>query len=163
QGEKREKADVEIQAYIKTRGMARFQAAVSSGQYTKPDGLFYGGTSASWSNQTFRQILKDQINTSVENLAVIDFHTGLGPRGYGEPISGERLVSGLARARRWYGPEVTCLDEGTSTSAIVVGSLSDAFKDVRSEVTFISLEYGTLSVFEVLTALRADNWLHVNS
>jgi hypothetical protein len=30
----------------------------------------------------------------------------------------------------------------------------------RSQITFTALEYGTVSKMEVLTALRADNWLH---
>lgn len=30
----------------------------------------------------------------------------------------------------------------------------------RSQITFIALEYGTVSKMEVLAALRADNWLH---
>ena len=66
--------------------MAAFQAAVSGGQYTRPTGLFYGGRGESWSNTTLRGILKDSLAPSVKKLAVLDFHTGLGPMGYGEPI-----------------------------------------------------------------------------
>ena len=35
--------DAQVGEWIKARGFPAFQAAVSSGQYTRPDGLFYGG------------------------------------------------------------------------------------------------------------------------
>ena len=74
------------------------------------------------------------------------------------PLSGEVISSPYqARAR---GKD---FDEGgTSTSAIVVGIMTDALPQELpdAEVTPIAIEYGTYSVPEVLGAVRADNWLH---
>src|SRR5262249_6189169 len=50
-------ADAEIQKYIQTHGMPAFQAAVSGGQYSRPNGLFFGGTGETWSNIAFRKIM----------------------------------------------------------------------------------------------------------
>ena len=68
----------------------------------------------------------------------------------------------FARAKAWYGDEMTSPEGGTSTSAVVVGVMTDAFPQELpdAEVTPVALEYGTYPVPEVLNAVRADNWLH---
>ena len=58
---------------------------VAGGQYTFPDGMFFGGQKATWSNQTFRAIVKKH-GAGAKRVGLIDFHSGLGPTGYGEPI-----------------------------------------------------------------------------
>ena len=42
-GEGRETADAALAAYIEREGMPTFQQVTSRGQYTHPDGMFYGG------------------------------------------------------------------------------------------------------------------------
>lgn len=162
EGPGRMAADAAMQEHVKALGMARFQAAVSGGQYSRPLGLFYGGTAESWSNTTLRRILKNHLAPTVRNLAIFDFHTGLGPTGYGEPIYTGTQDAGFERAKRWYGPELTSMTKGTSTSAEVAGSVAGAFGDLSPAVavTYVALEYGTRPLLEVLTALRADHWLH---
>lgn len=162
EGPGRMAADAAMQEHVKALGMARFQAAVSGGQYSRPLGLFYGGTAESWSNTTLRRILKNHLAPTVRNLAIFDFHTGLGPTGYGEPIYTGTQDAGFERAKRWYGPELTSMTKGTSTSADVAGSVAGAFGDLSPAVavTYVALEYGTRPLLEVLTALRADHWLH---
>ena len=55
-------------------------------------------------------------------LRWIDFHTGLGPRGHGEKIyNGRAVAADIARARDWWGADVTSFLDGTSTSAPLVG------------------------------------------
>jgi hypothetical protein len=68
----------------------------------------------------------------------------------------------FARAKAWYGDEMTSPEGGTSTSAVVVGVMTDCFPQELpdAEVTSIAIEYGTYTVPEVLGAVRADNWLH---
>jgi len=46
----RKAADEQLEKFIEEHGLNVFQAAISSGQYIYPDGLFYGGSSSSWSN-----------------------------------------------------------------------------------------------------------------
>jgi hypothetical protein len=94
-------------------------------------------------------------------LAWIDVHTGLGPAGHGERIyAGRDDDATLARARAWWG-DVTSIYDGSSTSAMLTGMMFFAAYEEcpQAEYTGIALEYGTLPQLEVMTALRADQWL----
>jgi Protein of unknown function (DUF2817) len=162
-GPAREAADRAIEAYIEQRGLKAFQAAATGGQYTHPDGLFFGGAAPVWSNQTFRKILR-QHASNCSDIGFIDIHTGLGPYGHGELIFvGSDSSEEYRRAAAWYGPDVTATESGTSTSAPVRGVLAEAVHESapKARVTAIALEYGTLPLEEVLQAIRADNWLHM--
>lgn len=152
-------AEEAMARYIAERGMWAFQCAVSGGQYSKDDGLFYGGRAPSWSHQTFKTVIEEHAN-GASHVGLIDFHTGLGPYGYGEPIT-TGSDEEKARARRWYGDEVTDPHAGSSTSAPIQGMLSEAFAGVipGAALASIALEYGTVPVPDALGALRADNWL----
>jgi hypothetical protein len=164
----RDAADAKIRSYIAQHSQAAFQAAVSSGQYTRPTGLFYGGAGECWSNRTLRHILRKHVPQHTRLIVVLDFHTGLGPIGYGEPIY-VGTESGFQRAKDWFGSEVTKLhatdsDAQKSVSALVTGDVSNAFHDPshKWEVLYLALEYGTKPIWDVLTALRADHWLHAS-
>ena len=159
-GSGRDYADSKLRDYIDRHGMAEFQAAVSSGQYFHPDGIFYGGAKPTWSNTTFRSILKQHLG-DIKELGVIDFHTGLGPYGYGELIA-IGTEEEKARAVKWYGTQVTDPEAGTSSSAKLDGMVQSGIAMTLEDcdLTFVTLEFGTLPVDDVLTALRGDNWLH---
>lgn len=158
------RAQRSFDAYIQKHGMFGFQGAITGGQYTHSDGLFYGGSRPTWSNVAIRQIIREELSRA-QRIGVIDFHTGLGPFGHGEIIAtGLPGTPALARTRQWYGEEVTSPESGTSTSAVVVGVMVDAFPQEApfAEVTSVALEYGTYPVLEVLQAVRQDNWLHAH-
>jgi hypothetical protein len=161
-GPKRTAADVALKNYIQEHGFPALQAVVQRGQYSRPNGLFYGGDGETWSNLTFRRILQEKVSSSMRRVACIDLHTGLGPIGYGEPISLAADASSSQRASTWYGPELKDANTGGSVTAAVTGSLVEALPTLlpRAEVTSIALEFGTRPVAEVLTALRGDHWLH---
>ncbi len=156
--------EMRIGEYVARHGMAAFQQAVTGGQYAFPDGLFYGGQQATWSNRTLRTVLRKH-TAKCQRLGWIDFHTGLGPRGHGEMIhAGRDLEADLDRARRWWGAEVTSLYDGTSASAVVGGIVTTAGHDEcpDAELAAIGLEYGTVPLPDVFAALRIDHWLHVH-
>jgi hypothetical protein len=162
EGPGRVAADTQLQQFIKQHGFAALQAAVQGGQYTQPDGLFFGGTTETWSSKTFKQIIATLVPRATIRLVAIDIHTGLGPAAYGEPIvmGGSDGQNELAKTR--FGAEVTTLTSGESASAILTGTLANAFDSWRTDrdITFFGLEFGTKPVGEVLTALRGDHWLH---
>ena len=149
-------------AYAQKHGAFGLQGAISGGQYTRPDGIFYGGAKPTWSNRTIRAIAREELSRA-KRVAVIDYHTGLGPFGHGELIcTVPPGAKSFPRAKAWYGDEMTSPEGGTSTSAIVAGPMLDAFPQELpdAEVTSIAIEYGTYAVPEVLGAVRADNWVH---
>lgn len=158
-----------IAAYIGAHGLARFQAAVSQGQYAFADGMFFGGHEPTWSNHTLRQVLKTY-GAKAKRIAWMDLHTGLGPSGVGERIFACRdEPEALARARAWWGGDgatpITSFYDGSSNSARLTGLMWSAIYDEcpQAEYTGIALEYGTLPILDMIAALRADHWLHLHS
>jgi len=161
EGADKARSDALVARYQAERGMAAFQHHVMAGQYSYADGLFFGGRKPSWSNQVWRRIVRDHC-ADARQIAFIDFHTGLGPSGVGEAIFLGSDEAMLKRAVDWYG-EVTSTARGTSSSAQVRGDLACAFDQFReqAEITPIALEFGTVSLIDMIEAVRADNWLHI--
>ncbi|WP_343594617.1 M14 family metallopeptidase [Pseudomonas sp.] len=145
-------------------GRKRMQKAISSGQNSHPDGLFYIGNAPTWSNEAVRAIIS-QHASRCQHLVWVDIHTGLGPKGHGERIySGPANSPMLERARRWWGEGVRSSQEGQSVSVplsglMVYGAVGEY---TPSAFTALTLEFGTLPGPQVLDALRAEQWLHNN-
>ena len=153
--------EARIGAYVAQHGQAALQSAISSGQCEFPDGLFYGGVRPAWSNGVMRSVLRE-FGAQRQALGWIDFHTGLGPRGHGEKIySGYDRDADIARAKAWWGDDVTSFYDGSSTSAPLTGvTYHAAYEECpNTAYTGMALEFGTLSFADVLQALRADQWL----
>ena len=150
-----------IERHVAVHGMDATQAAITSGQHTHPLGLFYGGVNPTWSHVTLRHVLQEH-GQRCARLGWIDVHTGLGPSGHAERIFACRDdAPAIARARAWWGPEVTSIYDGSSTSALLSGLMwLAAYQEcAQAEYTGIALEYGTEPVMEVIDALRGDHWL----
>jgi hypothetical protein len=150
-----------VDARLAGPGFARLQAAISDGQADRADGLFYTGREPVWSNVTLREFL-GRAGRACSRLAWIDFHSGLGGWGTCEKIySGPDEPRAIARAKRWYGADVTAVHDGTSTSAATSGIAYHAALDACPQAAFtgLTLEAGTRPVGDVLQALCADQWL----
>jgi hypothetical protein len=145
-----------IRTYIETRGQWAYQQAVTTGQYTHAQGMFYGGAQAAWSTRTMRSLLAEYGETCTA-IGWIDFHTGLGPSGFGAKI----CVGDVARARRWWGADVTSPLDGTSIAADVAGPLLDTLRQTcpHAAIASIAIEYGTVPLTDMLDMLRADVWV----
>jgi hypothetical protein len=155
-----------IAAYVAERGMPALQSAISQGQHEFADGMFFGGTTPTWSNQALRGVLR-QHGRQARHIAWIDLHTGLGPSGHGERIyAGKNDAAAIQRARQWWGGVdgklLTSIYDGSSTSAFLTGLMWMSIYDEcpQAQFTGIAMEYGTLPIMEMMTALRADHWLH---
>ncbi|WP_374575626.1 M14 family metallopeptidase [Phenylobacterium sp.] len=153
-----------IGAYIAEHGMKAVAAAASSGQYTDPDGIYYGGSEPTWARRTQTAIFETYLGQA-GRVGILDYHTGLGPWGFAEQI----IIEGhgdptFERATRWYGSALASIADGASASAELSGDGLAAAPQLlkRSEVTGIAMEYGTQPPTQVLYALRADNWLHMH-
>ncbi len=143
-------------------GAPALQQAITGGQYSHADGLFFGGREPGWSNRTFHQILADHVMPA-RHVGFIDFHTGLGPYGTAELITnGRRGHAGYDRAVEWYRNGVVSVESGDSASAPLTGTIDGAVDEGLPgvEVTGIAAEFGTYPLTEVLDALMADLWLH---
>ena len=148
--------------YTRKHGMARALYAVTAGQYTHPDGLFFGGHEPSWSRCLLEEAVSRRLSKA-KHVAIIDYHTGLGPYGYGERICVHEPGSdGLARALDWYDSDITQPAIGDSVSVDIPTALEHGIEVALPYMPFtmIALEYGTVPREQVFPALCADNWLH---
>ena len=145
-------------------GRREFQAAVSQGQGSRPNGLFFAGLAPSWSNRTLRELLRRH-GAGRRDIGWIDIHTGLGPSGHGEKIfAGRNDAADLARTRAWYGADVTSYYDGNSSSAEVTGSAVLCIHEEcpGARIAGLGLEFGTLPFDAVLHALRGAHWLDIH-
>ncbi len=155
-------AGIRIRAYAAKHGEAALRIATSGGQYTHPDGMFYGGTKPSWSRRTMEAIVADFRLRERAYVACIDFHTGAGPFGYCEPIySGDIAHPGRERLQRWIGPAMTLQRTGKSATPPQQGLSSELWENFCGlHAAYVSFEYGTVPNVEVIDALRAEHVLH---
>ena len=161
-----EAATKRLEDYRARRGERQLYIALSGGQYRHPDGLFYGGSSPTWARRTLEAIIADHRLAARGLVAVVDYHTGLGPFGYGEPISGNLPGSvGHRRGKLWYGASLTEPTLGTSSSVPKTGMAEEEWRRCLGDnVTYIALEYGTYPPDPAgRKALREDHWLHGHS
>ncbi|MDM0018986.1 M14 family metallopeptidase [Variovorax sp. J22R187] len=149
-----------LAAYAERVGPKGMQRAVSLGQYTYADGMFFGGQAPTWSNRALRAILRRH-GRECRQIGSIDIHTGLGPYGHGERIfaSPDQDANILERAQRWWG-ELTSVHTGTSSSVPMTGPVQFAQFDEcpQAQHTNICLEFGTWPAEQVQQALRAEHW-----
>lgn len=154
-----------LASFRDARGARTLQAARSSGQHTHPDGLFYGGVEPTWSRDLIGTLARDFRLADRRGVAVIDYHTGLGSWGHGEPICGHRPgTSGQARCRAWYGDSLGEPLLGTSASLPITGLTQYEWaRQIGDEaLTFVALEFGTFPVEVGDAALRDEHWLHAH-
>ena len=157
-----EAAEIKLADWRAAHGNHAFQLARKAGQYKHPGGVFFGGFGPTWSRATLEAIIADYAMAGRDQVVILDYHTGLGPFGYGEPILKNPPGSaGARRARRWFGESVTEPALGTSTTPPLHGSASNAWLGPLGErAIFIALEFGTFGAESGRTALRDDHWLH---
>jgi len=143
-------------------GDRAWRAAHSGGQYQDPAGIFFGGDAPSWSGQALFGLL-DRHLAGVRRLAVVDYHTGLGPPGHGERIAMHAPDGpAMARLRAWFDGDVTSTHAGTAVTVPLSGTILDGIERRYADmaVSAVALEFGTIDNRHVQLAVRADNWLH---
>jgi predicted deacylase len=160
--ESRAAAKDTAERFVGEHGMEAFQRAISCGQYSHSDGLFYGGNRPTWSNDTFREVVRRHVE-GADAVVFQDYHTGLGPYGTADLICDAKSGTDYAaRMQQIYGEGLSSPAMGNSTSAPLNGTIRKALKEMLpdAELTGITVEYGTYPLLTVLEALRADNWLY---
>jgi len=158
----RKQSQARLQEYAAKHGFGRFVQVVSGGQHTHRDGLFYGGTEPTAARDILTRILTERL-ARARHVGIIDYHSGLGPAGFGEMIaSAPAGTPAFQRTRAWYGSNVRPIGTQGEEFAKVAGDWLSAAPNLlpHATVTGIALEFGTVAPLEVLEALRADNWLH---
>jgi hypothetical protein len=141
-GPGRDQAEAEIATWVQANGQDGLTKNVLRGQYEFQDGLFYGGNKRIWCVENLISIIQQQTGDA-EYVAVLDLHTGLGPKGHGEPMRMHEIARDGAD---W---------------ELIGGLVVDLIDDVVSPAKGLKvlLEFGTVDFDSILEAQRADNWL----
>ena len=151
-----------LDAYRDKHGEQGFSDAYNGGQYSHPDGVFFGGHRVQWANEAFRNAVRTHAGHA-RRAAIIDLHTGIGPPldhvflCFHEPGS-----PAYERARAWWG-ERAVNRQGVTHKALAKyqGLLIDAFQSglPQAETTVVVVEFGTRSRAEMQKASLALRWL----
>lgn len=153
-----------LDAYAAEHGQKALNRVVMGGQFSRPDGVFYGGTAPTWSRTTILAVLKE-FSANADHLALIDFHTGLGPSGHGECyIVGNEGDPGVDHANTVWGSDgVKVLATSGGQQAHDGYNLTGLAREL-APIAFYgnTLEFGTHPLDKVYQALRSDNWLHLH-
>lgn len=139
---------------------------VSGGQYTYQDGISYGGTRPSWSNETLLCVVRERL-TSARKVIALDWHTGIGP--FAEPfiILQEPAASPMqSRAATLWGADRVHCDDIFDTAGspdytgLLLGGLKREIQSLNgAEVLAVAIEWGTYALDCMLQALLMDRWL----
>lgn len=156
-------ADAARQAWIQANGIDAYFDVMAKGQYTRPDGVHYGGKGPEWSHGTLKAIVEGRLGR-VRRLAVIDWHTGLGEPGqpfflcFNAPGS-----AGWERACGWWGRD------RVETQAGFDGAKRPAYQGLvfygvqafapQADVTGAVIEFGTRSPDEMRKAMAIEHRL----
>lgn len=154
--------ELRLKAFYERHGEWQARQAERAGQTTHPHGLHFRGTAPSWSRQIVSAIC-DEFLSRARYAALIDIHTGLGPYGYGEPLTVAPPGSDQERrCKAWYGDDVRSTVNPAAGYAGAKGSMIAGYANAAPRVdwTSIGLEFGTLPHDIVTRAERADAWLH---
>jgi hypothetical protein len=155
--------EARIKTFREQHGERALARARGGGQYKHSRGIFYGGAEPTWARRTLEQILADYDLAARQQIAVIDYHTGLGPYGYGEMICDhDPGTPNIETALAWYGECITVPLLGTSSSVPKHGTAGTDFwqRHFGPRVVYIGLEYGTFSTDHGRAPMREDHVLH---
>ena len=157
-------ADAYVSRMLQQVGPQALVESLMGGQYHQPGGFGFGGHQPEWSHQVLQSVLKPYADCA-EGVAIIEYHSGLGPYGYGMAVSMD-CGDELRRVRDWFGPWVTApndsAERGAERTHAASGHTCEGYRRFlpESQITAIVLEYGTYPMRRNLQSLLDDHWLH---
>ena len=147
--------------YVVRYGFRNLKQAVAGGQYHYPRGLFFGGNGLEQGPRLLLNWLKRNLD-GVERICAIDVHTGLGQHGVDSLLVSYEASTERFDQLQWrLGQNIIAHDPG-SVSYRAIGSLLEALEREMPKIKWscIVQEFGTMSVLQVLRALREENRQH---
>ncbi len=151
------------QALVDEHGLAWVKAAVSSGQFSHPDGLYFGGDRTEESNLVLAGIVGTRC-AGAEEVLVVDLHTGHGEYG------SYTLLAPVDRndpVDRWLrdvfdGDRIECTSATGATTGPKLGQIATGLASVVPGATWrtVTMELGTISDTRMIVNERAEHWVH---
>ncbi|MCO4762014.1 MAG: DUF2817 domain-containing protein [Myxococcales bacterium] len=147
--------------HIALKGLPTLRNAIARGQYSRPKGIFYGGSKRCQTTETMGRDVMALLD-GVERVVWIDLHTGRGAKGDvvgfidGQPNDTQR-----ARIEQAFGDMLHAWEPGSELGYEMRGGmlpeLAGRFGPARFDA--LTVEFGTGKDVAILRALRAENWL----
>lgn len=162
-GAERDRADNIHTRYIASNSINDYVDAIMGGQYEYSNGFAYGGNAPVWSNRLLRNLLAPYAR-SARKVRVVEYHSGLGPYGYGAAVT-MQVNEDLQRVQSIYGRWVDAPNDTSEKHKErfhkVQGTPYDGIRETLAdaELSAIVVEFGTYPPFESLRALLDDHWL----
>lgn len=153
-----EDADAVVLAFEREHGHEALYNALMGGQYAHAQGMGFGGNGPTWSRRTMEALLQQHAG-SASHVCLVDYHTGLGPYGYGSMVALQQGAA-LARMRAAFGAWVIAVAEAEAPEdfAPVSGHTTPGYERALpgAEVTAGVLEFGTGRPQHMLQLLLDD-------
>lgn len=156
----------QLDAKLQEVGMGPALKAIASGQNMDPNGLFFAGWAAASARMAYVQVLRN-LPKNVQELVVIDLHSGLGPFGVGTLGSAVTDLSDpqLARAKKIFGDAIDTPLANAGGGVIDYEAKGDLLSFTAEclpsiEITAVVLEFGVLPPDQALRALCAEASWH---
>lgn len=147
---------------IAKHGMPALRQAVAAGQYDFPQGLFFGGSEPSRTQQLLEENMPRWLRGS-KSVVHLDFHTGLGRQGKCKLL----IDYGLSETQRswltdWFGADSFEACDASGISYDVRGGFGRwcVSQKLAPQYLFACAEFGTYGSIQVLSGLRAENQAH---
>lgn len=151
-------------ALIARHGFASLQQAIVEGQYEIPHGLFYGGDRTQASIEILRKILRDDAWTDVEQVMMLDIHTGIGGYAtYKLMLDVGPDAEPYRKMVHWFGADsvVSSRPAGSLAYRISGGLTEQVARLYAARPVYAAvLEFGTVPPARALAALRRENRAH---
>jgi hypothetical protein len=158
-----EAAQARQAAYEAEHGTRALRRAQTGGQYTHDKALFFGGFGPTWSRRINERIIAENRMRERDAVCLVDYHTGLGPYGYGEAmIAYDTGTTPERRAQAWFGESLTNTSLGTTSSDALFGFVEDAWKEALGDrAVCLTLEYGCFDYSVTWGSLVREQWHHL--
>jgi hypothetical protein len=148
-------------AYFEANGWA-LEGEIWQGQWHRPDGFMYGGQTPSWSNITFRRIVREHLS-GANTIGFLDWHTGIGQFGEIVHLIFDAPKSEAHRAASAWWELVTDTEAAfkTGSKPKYRGLLCQAIRQERPDarVAGAVIEFGTSDDYQLFRGDMIDRWL----
>ncbi|GAB4217333.1 MAG: hypothetical protein OHK0013_44730 [Sandaracinaceae bacterium] len=147
--------------HLARHGMSSLRNAVARGQYSFPEGIFYGGRTREATTREVLGFLPAKVKGK-RRVVHIDLHTARGPRGdYVAFLEGADPTA-KQRAEPIFGSRLRAWTAGTADGYDMRGGMLPELQRRAPGVRYdaITLEFGTATDLAIVRALRAENQLH---
>lgn len=148
-------------------GWEAVKNTLANGQYDFEEGLFYGGREVEEAPKRVFEWFETHLTAKPENIriTIIDVHTGLGSYAEDTLLTVEPPTEEM---KSFFGKKISAHAQDETTGYRPTGMFVEALRDLicgvtnctKDKITVIGQEFGTVSVFKVLNALRDENTLH---